>query len=52
VGTQPVTNTSPSGPSDRPAPITDTGSYTEEDEGAWLALLELIFETTGWPDAE
>jgi hypothetical protein len=52
VGTQPVTNPSPPDPSARPAPIADTGSYTEEDEGAWLALLELIFETTGWPDAE
>ena len=52
VGTQPVTNTFPSGKSDPPTPIADRGSYSEEDEGAWLALLELIFETTGWPDAE
>jgi hypothetical protein len=52
VGTQPVTNPFPSGKTEVPAPITDIGGHTEEDEGAWLALLELIFETTGWPDAE
>jgi hypothetical protein len=52
VGTQPVTNTFPSGKADVPVPITEIGGHTEEDEGAWLALLELIFETTGWPDAE
>lgn len=52
VGTQPVTNTFPSGKAALPAPMTDVGGHGEEDEGAWLALLELIFETTGWPDAE
>lgn len=52
VGTQPVTNPFPSGKPDAPAPMMDTGGYAEADEGAWLALLELIFETTGWPDAK
>ena len=35
----PVTNTPPPGP------------QSTKEEG-WLALLELVFETTGWPDAE
>jgi hypothetical protein len=43
VGTHPVTNTSPPGPP--PAPAGD------EREQAWLAMLELVFAETGWPDA-
>jgi len=42
MGAQPVTNTPPSGPLPRP--------LTPQEEG-WLALLELVFEETGWPDA-
>jgi len=41
--TDPVTNTPSPGPLDR-APTTQ--------EQGWLALLEIVFETTGWPDAE
>jgi hypothetical protein len=45
AGVQPVTNTpspgAPSGPSTRSA----------QEEG-WLALLELVFDETGWPDAD
>jgi hypothetical protein len=40
VEVDPVTNTPP------PGPLRST-----KEEG-WLALLELVFETTGWPDAE
>jgi hypothetical protein len=43
VGTPPGTNTSPPGPP--PAPAGD------EREQAWLAMLELVFAETGWPDA-
>ena len=41
--TDPVTKTPSPGPLDRPP--------TTQEQG-WLALLELVFETTGWPDAE
>ncbi len=44
VGTQPVTNTSPSGSFLSSLPTT-------REEG-WMALLELVFSETGWPDAE
>ena len=37
-----VTNALPSGPS--PA-------QRASDEEGWLALLELVFDETGWPDA-
>ena len=43
VGIQPVTNTSPSG--------TPKDARTLQEEG-WMALLEMVFEVTGWPDAE
>jgi hypothetical protein len=43
MGVQPVTNTLPSGPSAAPAPVSD--------EDAWLAMLEIVFAETGWPDA-
>jgi hypothetical protein len=46
VGMQPVTNTSPPGPA-RTAE-TDRASR----EAAWLAMLELVFDETGWPDAD
>lgn len=41
VGAIPVTNTSPPGPLADPA-----------REEVWLALLELVFDATGWPDAD
>jgi hypothetical protein len=44
MGAQPVTNPPPSGPSPEAA-------RAAQEEG-WLALLELVFEETGWPDAE
>ena len=43
MGVQPVTNTLPSGPSASPEPAAD--------EDAWLAMLEIVFAETGWPDA-
>lgn len=46
VGMQPVTNLSPSG-----ASPTAASSDALKEEG-WLALLELVFDETGWPDAE
>lgn len=53
VGKQPVTNISPPG-----APISSLVPKlpgpplpTTREEG-WLALLEMVFEVTGWPDAE
>ena len=46
VGTQPVTNLSPSG-----TPAAASTSTALQEEG-WLALLELVFDETGWPDAE
>jgi hypothetical protein len=49
VGIQPVTNTSPSGYSE---PSVIEPAYAEANEDAWLALLELVFDETGWPDAE
>jgi hypothetical protein len=53
VGAQPVTNTPPSGspaaPADEPA---NDGSTAPDQEQAWLALIEMVFEVTGWPDAE
>ncbi len=79
VGTQPVTNTSPSGLSARTTSDVFAGTYTGEavaddagsslgalpgswngakepaptpEEDAWLALLELVFDETGWPDAD
>jgi hypothetical protein len=50
VGTQPVTNMSPSGYSE--PSVIEPPAYAEADEDAWLALLELVFDETGWPDAE
>lgn len=44
VGTQPVTNTSPPG--------RDWPAVPSTQEEGWLALLELVFDETGWPDAE
>lgn len=53
AGKPPVTNISPSG-----APISSLVPKlpgpplpTTREEG-WLALLEMVFEVTGWPDAE
>jgi hypothetical protein len=51
VGAQPVTNTSPSGSSDAFLAAPEAGR-ADDDEETWLAMLELVFETTGWPDAE
>jgi hypothetical protein len=47
MGTQPVTNTSPSGP---PTPAAQPARSTKEE--GWLALLEMVFEATGWPGAD
>jgi type IV secretory pathway TrbL component len=75
VGTQPVTNTSPSGLSAGTTSDVFAGTYAtgvagslagnvagswdaanepapSAEEDAWLALLELVFDQTGWPDAE
>lgn len=46
VGTNPVTNTSPPGPL---AHAEAARPSSKEEE--WLALLELVFDQTGWPDA-
>jgi hypothetical protein len=46
MGTQPVTNLSPSGVSSA------SSTSTELKEEGWLALLELVFDETGWPDAD
>lgn len=43
VGVQPVTNTPPPG-------VQSVARSTKEE--GWLALLELVFEETGWPDAK
>ena len=48
MGAQPVTNMFPSGPT-AVEPFTD---QTATDEDAWLAMLEIVFAETGWPDAE
>ena len=42
VGMQPVTNTSP------PGDIVAPQAALEE---TWMAMLELVFAETGWPDA-
>ncbi|MEO8883259.1 MAG: hypothetical protein ABI377_07620 [Devosia sp.] len=47
VGAQPVTNKPPSGPlTKQPA-----GNESSAQEQGWLALLEIVFDETGWPDA-
>jgi hypothetical protein len=48
MGAKPVTNMFPSGPT-AVEPFTD---QTATDEDAWLAMLEIVFAETGWPDAE
>lgn len=48
MGTQPVTNTFPSGPTAFQA----TNNEKTADEDTWLAMLEIVFAATGWPDAE
>lgn len=45
VGVQPVTNPPPPG---SPALADANGRPTEE---TWMAMLELVFAETGWPDA-
>jgi hypothetical protein len=52
MGIQPVTNTSPSGNPVSAVPIIEPDGRAEADEDTWLAMLELVFEATGWPDAE
>jgi len=58
VGKQPVTNTSPPGAllSTLPAlpdlPKLPAVSLPNAREEGWLALLEMVFEVTGWPDAD
>jgi len=47
LGAQPVTNTSPSGPS-ATKPMANEPSAQEQ---GWMALLEIVFDETGWPDA-
>ena len=47
VGAQPVTNTPPSGPA-TPQPAANEPSAQEQ---GWMALLEIVFDETGWPDA-
>lgn len=47
VGTKPVTNTSPPGPE-----LSAVEQQRRVDEQGWMALLELVFLETGWPDAE
>lgn len=46
MGAQPVTNTSPSGP----LAANEANALTPQEQG-WLALLEIVFDETGWPDA-
>jgi len=47
VGAQPVTNKPPSGFSAGQPP----GNEPDPREQGWLALLEIVFDETGWPDA-
>ena len=47
AGAQPVTNTLPPGSS-----LFNTEPPLASREEGWLALLEMVFETTGWPDAD
>jgi hypothetical protein len=51
VGAQPVTNASPSGLF-APAPVVEPAAPPEGSEETWMALLELVFAETGWPDVE
>jgi len=46
VGTQPVTNMSP------PGSLPPTEEARALQEAGWLAMLELVFDETGWPDAD
>lgn len=47
VGAQPVTNKPPSGP----AATQPAASEPSAQEQGWMALLEIVFDETGWPDA-
>ena len=55
VEAQPVTNTSPPGAPLLPAAATLPAARplpTPAQEEDWMALLELVFAVTQWPDAE
>ena len=47
VGAQPVTNKPPSGPT----PTQPAAAEPSAQEQGWMALLEIVFDETGWPDA-